>query len=82
MEIINQYSMLWSGVIILAVGVFFILRKGYKPKDGLKMLGLAAVLLGVWLFLRPQQASTNEYVQFQAELGQGQDVLLEMQSPY
>ena len=82
MEIINHYSMLWSGVIILAVGVFIILRKGYKPKDGLKLLGLAAILLVAWMFLRPQQASTNEYVQFQSELGQEQAVLLELQSPY
>jgi preprotein translocase subunit YajC len=82
MVLINQYSMLWFGVIILGVGVFLIVRKGYKPKDGLLLLGLAAILLVAWMFLRPQKATTNEYVQFQVELGQGQAVLLELQSPY
>ena len=74
--------MLWSGVIILGVWAFFIVRKGYKPKDGLMLLGMAGILVVAWMFIRPQKATTNEYVQFQVELGQGQAVLLEMQSPY
>ena len=82
MEIINQYSMLWGGVIILGLTAFFLLRKGFKRKDGIKLLLLAIALLSVWLILRPQQASTNEMADFQAQLGQGQAVLLEMQSPY
>ncbi len=82
MVLINQYSMLWFGVLILGVGVFLIVRKGYKPKYGLRLLGLAAVLVVAWMFLRPQKATTNEYVQLQVELGQGQAVLLELQSPY
>jgi len=82
MEIINHYSMLWSGVMILAVAAFFILRKGYEPKSGFKLVVLAAILLVGWLVLRPEQASTTEFAQFEAELGQGQTVLLELQSPY
>lgn len=82
MEFINHYSMLWSGVLILAVAAFFLLRKGYEPKSGLKLVGLAAILLVGWLVLRPEQASTTEFAQFKAELGQGQTVLLELQSPY
>jgi len=82
MEIINHYSMLWSGVLILAAAAFFLLRKGYEPKSGLKLVGLAAILLIGWLVLRPEQASTTELAQFKAELGQGQTVLLELQSPY
>ena len=82
MEFINHYSMLWSGVLILASAAFFILRKGYEPKSGLKLVGLTAILLVGWLVLRPEQASTTEFVQFEAELGQGQTVLLELQSPF
>jgi len=82
MEIINHYSMLWSGVLILGVAAFFILRKGYEPKSGFKLAALAAILLVGWLVLRPEQASTTEFAQFNAELGQGQFVLLELQSPY
>jgi len=82
MEIINHYSMLWSGVLILGVAAFFFLRKGYEPKSGFKLVALAAILLVGWLILRPEQASTTEFGQFKAELGQGQIVLLELQSPY
>ena len=82
MEIINHYSMLWSGVLILAVAAFFILRKGYEPKKGVMLAVLAAILLVGWFVVRPEQASTTELAQFEAELGQGQIVLLELQSPY
>ena len=82
MQIVNQYSMLWSGVIILGAAAFFILRRGYTLKKGLSLLAVAALLLAGWLFLRPQQASTVEMAQFQAELNGGRPVLLELQSPF
>ncbi len=82
MEIFNNYSMLWSVGFILSAGVIYIMRKGYNPKDALILLGIGAILLVVWLFIRPQQASTDDFVQFQDELGQGLPVLLEMKSPY
>ncbi len=82
MEIINNYSMLWSGIFILGAAAFFFLRKGYEPKSGFKLVVLTAILLVGWLVLRPEQASTTEFAQFKSELGQGQIVLLEMQSPY
>jgi len=82
MEFINNYSMLWSGGLILAVAAFFLLRKGYQPKSGFMLVVLAAILLVGWLVLRPERASTTEFAQFEAELGQGQIVLLELQSPF
>ena len=82
MEIINHYSMLWIGIIILGLVAFVLLRKGFKSKDVIKLAVLAVVLLIAWLLLRPQQASTTEIAQFQAQLDQGLPVLLEMQSPY
>ena len=74
--------MLWGGFIILGLVAFWMLRKGFKPKDSLKLMLLAVVLLIVWLLLRPSQASTTELIQFQEQLGQGRAVLLELQSPY
>ena len=82
MELINQYSIVWSGILILGAAAFFLLRKDYSLKNGLKVVGIAAVLLVGWLVIRPQQASTTELTQFKAEIGQGQSVLLELQSPY
>ena len=82
MVTINLYSMVWGGLIILGMAVFFILRRGFKPRDGIKLIALTLALLVAWVLLRPQQASTTELAQFQAQLGQGQAMLLEMQSPY
>lgn len=82
MEIIIQYSMLWGGLFILGLAAFMLLRKGFKPKDGIMLFVLAVALFIGWLVIRPEQASTNELVEFQSQIGQGQAVLVEMQSPY
>jgi hypothetical protein len=82
MQIINQYSMLWSGLLILGLLGFFILRKGFTIYRVLTLLVVGIALVLGWLVLRPDQASTNELTQLKAEVGQGQAVLLELQSPY
>ena len=82
MQIFNQYSMLWGGIFILGLAAFVLLHKGIKLKDGITLFVLAIALFGIWLFLRPEQASTNELGDFQSQIGQGQAVLVEMQSPY
>ena len=82
MDIINHYSILWSALIILGLAAFFLLRRGFKAKNGLILLILGVVLLAGWFVIRPQQASATELIQFEAELDQGQNVLLELQSPY
>ena len=74
--------MLLSGIFILGLAAFVLLRKGIKPKDGITLFVLAVALFGIWLFLRPEQASTSELTEFQSQIGQGQAVLVEMQSPY
>ncbi len=82
MEIINNYSMIWSGVLLLGLAAFLIFRKGIQLQKGLLLIGIGAVLLGGWIVLRPERASTTELAQFKAELGQERSVLLELQSPY
>ena len=82
MSLINHYSMLWGGVVILALAAYVLLQKGVQPKRGLLLVVLGAALVVAYLFLRPDQASTTDMSAFQAELGSGQAVLLELQSPY
>lgn len=82
MEIINHYSILWSGILILGAAAFFLLRKDFSITNGIKVAGIAVLLLVGWLVIRPQQATTDELSQFKAEIGQGKSVLLELQSPY
>jgi len=82
MEIVNQYSMLWGGVLLLCLAAFVFLRKSFKLRDGIILFALAIALVTVWMFIRPEQASTNELEEFLSQIGQGQAVLVEMQSPY
>jgi hypothetical protein len=82
MVFINQYSILWSAVLVLGLVAFFLLRRGFQTKKGIKLLVVGALLVVGWLLLRPDRASTTELTQFQAVIGQGQSVLLELQSPY
>lgn len=74
--------MLLTGIFILGLTAFVLLRRGIKPKDGIKLLVLAVALFVGWLVIRPEQASTNELAEFRSQIGQGQAVLVEMQSPY
>ena len=82
MQLINQYSMLLGGIVILGLAVFVFLRRGFKPRDGLMLLALAVGLFAVWMVIRPEQANTSELAEFQSHIGQGQAVLVEMQSSY
>ena len=82
MTFINQYSMLWSAVLIFGLTAFFLLRRGFDTKAGVKLLGVGALLLVGWLVSRPQQANTVEYNQFQTGLESDKAVLLELQSPF
>ena len=82
MEILNQYSMLLSGIFILGLAALVFLRGGINLKNGIGLLAVALALFAAWLVLRPEQASTNELAEFQSQIGQGQAVLVEMQSPY
>jgi hypothetical protein len=82
MVFINQYSILWSSLLVLILVSFFLLRKGITLQRGLIILGIAVLLLGGWLGIRPDPASTADQDQFHGELGNGQSVLLELQSPF
>ena len=74
--------MLWGGIFILGLAAFMFLRKGFKLRDGLMLLALVIALVAVWMVIRPEQANTSELAEFQSHIGQGQAVLVEMQSPY
>lgn len=82
MQLINQYSMLLGGVFILGLAAFVYLRKGFKFRDGIVLLLLTLALFAVWMFIRPEQANTDELSEFQSQIEQGQAVLVEMQSQY
>ena len=74
--------MLWSAILIFGLIAYFLLRQGVTIQNGIKLLAVGVLLLVGWLVLRPQQANTTEYTQFQTVLEGDQAVLLELQSPY
>ena len=82
MVLINQYSILWSGVIILGLAAVFLLRRDFKPRNALILLALVVVLVAGYYLIRPETPTTSEMVRFEEELGQGRYVLLELQSPF
>ncbi len=82
MNLINHYSMLLAAAVILGATAFFLLRDGYQPRDGIVLIVVAVVLVVGWLALRPRPGSPDDVARFQSTLGQGEHVLLELQSPF
>ena len=82
MEFINHYSMVMSFIFVLAVVAFFLLRDGAKTKDFYILAAVAGLLFFAWTILRPATDTAETAFQLQAEIGQGQPVLLELQSPF
>jgi hypothetical protein len=74
--------MVLGGMFILGLAAYVLLHKGIKLKNGIWLFAVFVALFVSWLFLRPEQASTNELAEFQLQIGQGQAVLVEMQSLY
>ena len=82
MEFINHYSMVMSFIFVLAVVAFFLLRDGATTKDFYILAMVAGLLVFAWTVLRPATDTTETVSQLQVEIGQGQPILLELQSPF
>jgi len=69
-------TLLWLMVSAIAI------RKMSSPGSYLLSAGLALILVGVFYSVRPKQASPTDGNSLQSQIGAGQVVLLEFQSPY
>lgn len=69
-------ALLWITVSAVA------LRKISSPGNYLLSAGLALFLVGLFFLVRPKQASPTDENPIQSQIGAGQVVLLEFQSPY
>lgn len=81
-QIINHNSIIISALFVFGFTALLLLRDGFTPKDGVILIVLAIFLFFGWFSKRPQPGTSIELDQFESEIGQGQAVLLEMQSPY
>jgi len=79
---LNQHSFLVAAALALVVLAALLLRDGLRPAD---LIALGALCLGLALafaLLRPTASANAQADAVRAQIGQGQPVLLEFQSPY
>ena len=82
MSLINHYSILW-GVVFLFALLLYLFRKDDAKKRKLYIFtGITVVLLSIWFTTRAQTGSTESASTLRDQIGQGQPVLLELQSPF
>ena len=82
MKIINQYSFLWGAVFLLLILAILLFRNGIKKMDFAILAGAAALIVVIWLLVRPQATPNANSDNIQSQIGMGLPVLLEFQSPY
>ena len=82
MSIINHYSILWGVAFLFGLLAYFV-RKDKARKKYLGIIaGISVVLLAAWFTMRAQSGSTESASILREQIGQGQAVLLELQSPF
>jgi len=82
MSLINHYSILWGGAFLFGLLAFFFRKDETKKKYLGIIAGISVVLLAVWFSMRAQSGSTEAASVLRQQIGQGQVVLLELQSPF
>jgi hypothetical protein len=81
-SLINRYSFVFIGVLVLAVAGYFLLRNGITREGLLLFIGITLGLGAVWFVIRPQKGVSSSSYEIQSQIGAGIPVLLEFQSPY
>lgn len=79
---LNHNSTIILGLGIMALAGFFLLRDGFKRTDLFYLGILAALLVLLWLGLRPRQVLPGQGAELKSQIGAGLPVLLEIQSPF
>ena len=82
MPLINHYSILWGVAFLFALFAYIFRKDDAKKKKLYIVTGGVVVLLAVWFTMRAQTGSTESASILREQIGQGQPVLLELQSPF
>jgi hypothetical protein len=82
MSLINHYSILWGVAFLFAIFVYIFRKDDAKKKRLYIVSGSVVVLLAVWFTMRAQTGNTEPASMLREQIGQGQPVLLELQSPF
>lgn len=81
MQFINQYSFLILGLFMATVFTIWRLREGFRSQDWAALAALVAGFVFAFGFFRPT-SHNGAVAQFEAQLGQGEPLLVSFQSPY
>ncbi|MBT3190756.1 MAG: hypothetical protein HN736_03590 [Anaerolineae bacterium] len=82
MSLINHYSMLWGVAFLFGLFLFLFRKDDAKKKKLYAVTGVVVLLLAVWFTTRAQTGSKESALDLREEIGQGQPILLELQSPF
>ncbi len=82
MSLINHYSILWGVAFLFALFAFVFRKDAAKKRKLYIVTGSVVVLLAFWFTARAQTGSTESASLLREQIGQGQPVLLELQSPF
>jgi hypothetical protein len=79
---INQHSLPLLMTGVLAIVLIACLRRGWRRRDFFLVGGLALAMLVIGLLFRPTASPAAGLTAIESQIGAGQPVLLEFQSPY
>ena len=82
MQVLNQTSYIIFAAVVLSLASFLLLRGRTKRTGFFFIAGLAALLVGAWLVLKPVPSTDSDSGSIKSQLGSGTPVLMEIQSPY
>ena len=82
MSLINHYSILWGVALLFGLFAYFFRNDETKKKYLRIIAGISVVLLALWFSMRAQTGSTETASVLRQQIGQGEPVLLELQSPF
>ena len=80
--LLNQYSFLIFGLVLVGLAIYGLSRRGFRLVDGILLIALVGLILGAWWVLHPTQSQVTDAKAVRAKIGAGTPVLLEFQSPY
>lgn len=82
MALINQYSFLLVSLAAIGLLAFLLLRDGARSSDWVALGSLALGFLLAYSLLQPGPSTAQQAEEALGRIGNGQPVLLELQSPY
>ena len=80
--LINHNSYILFAVIFWVGASVFALKKMPSPANYLLIIGFGLLLIFLFSIVRPKQENLSNEISIEKQIGTGQVVLLELQSPY